>query len=231
MGALVPQPADVASAEAAAYYEALPREGRLPGRCEMRLPDGLAGARVLDVLCRAGKGAFKLADAVGGRGFVLGCDPDAARMAAAERSRAQAAGRGEGWARRVAFRRAAPELLADAGVECASFDVVYVNASFNAAFRKDAVLRQALEALRPGGTLWIAGVFAASPLPALPPAGGSGNVFWCAWTFRQLSRAAQAAGFADCVLLDAAPVEPDGADADEALAQVSFVAGNARLVR
>ena len=48
-----------------AHYAALSREGGHSARCDMPLPEGLLGKRVLDLGCRGGKGAFKIADAVG----------------------------------------------------------------------------------------------------------------------------------------------------------------------
>ena len=49
---------------AEAHYAEMPRDG-YSGRCEMLLPEDLRGMRVLDLGCRNGKGAYKLADRVG----------------------------------------------------------------------------------------------------------------------------------------------------------------------
>ena len=68
---------------AEAHYAEMPRDG-YSGRCEMLLPEDLRGMRVLDLGCRNGKGACKLADRVGPDGFVLGVDPSAACVARAE---------------------------------------------------------------------------------------------------------------------------------------------------
>ena len=54
---------------AEAHYAEMPRDG-YSGRCEMLLPEDLRGMRVLDLGCRNGKGAYKLADRVGPDGFV-----------------------------------------------------------------------------------------------------------------------------------------------------------------
>ena len=211
------------------YYRALPREGRLPGRCEMRLPDGLEGLRVLDLLCRGGKGAFKLANRVGARGFVVACDPDERRVAAAERRRAAAAMAGEAWAGRLAFRCAAPEDLRACGLEDAAFDLVYVNAAVNVACDFDAVLAEAFRVLAEGGVMWIAGVFALDEAPDGAASALDGNVFVHARTFAQVERAAARAGFCTCALLDARPLAPDGADAVPAALARSYVAADARL--
>ena len=199
----------------------------------MRLPEGLAGRRVLDLLCRAGKGAFKLADRVGDGGFVLACDPDAARIAQAENRRIAAAEAGEAWARRLAFVCGAPEDLRACGVEDASFDLVYVNASLNVARDFDAVLYEAARMLVDGGVFWIAGVFAQGEGPAvcdLAPA-SAGNVFSSARTFTQVEQAARRAGFRSCAFSGVSPVVPDGEDdVPEARTRAS-VAADARLTR
>ena len=54
---------------AEAHYAEMPRDG-YSGRCEMLLPEDLRGMRVLDLGCRNGKGACKLADRVGPDGFL-----------------------------------------------------------------------------------------------------------------------------------------------------------------
>ena len=243
--------------QAFAYYQALPREGRLPGKCEMRLPEGLEGKRVVDLLCRSGKGAFKLAERVGPGGFVLACDPDESRVREAEQRRAEAEAVGEGWARRLAFRCGVPEDLRACGAEDASFDLVYANAAVNASFDFEAVLAEAFRALAPGGVLWVAGVFAAEDADGadggasdggeaaegagvgegLAQAGAAcdpalrGNVFACAPTFARMEAAAARAGFASCEFADVRAIVPDGADAAPELAGRSFVSADARLVK
>ena len=99
-----------------AYYRDLSRTDTLAGKCSMSLPPRLYGLRVIDVLCRSGKGAFKLSDAVGDEGFVLGIDPDKSCI---ERAVAAASGNhhsGHGWSRHLRFEQAFPENLAQAGV-------------------------------------------------------------------------------------------------------------------
>ena len=89
---------------AEAHYAELSRDG-YSGRCEMFLPEDLRGMRVLDLGCRNGKGACKLADRVGPDGFVLGVDPSAACVARAEASAAKRRAEGAAWAGRLAFAR------------------------------------------------------------------------------------------------------------------------------
>ena len=155
-------------AERDCYYEAMPREGHVVGRCEMLLPDQLVGKRVLDLGCRRGKGACKIADLVGPDGAVLGVDPseayvEAARAYVAEHQmrRARVAG-----AIDPTFWRAPFEDLRQAGIEDASVDLVFVNSVLNLAWDREAALREIARVLAPGGALHHAGVFAEEPLPA-----------------------------------------------------------------
>ncbi|WP_294362096.1 methyltransferase domain-containing protein [uncultured Senegalimassilia sp.] len=143
-----------------AYYQDLSRTDTLAGRCSMSLPPWLSGLRVIDVLCRSGKGAFKLSDAVGDAGFVLGVDPDKSCI---ERAIAAASGNhrsGHGWSRYLRFEQAFPENLVKAGVSDASYDAVYVNCGLADVFDLPAALAEFHRCLKPGGFLWVAeGVF------------------------------------------------------------------------
>ena len=142
------------------YYRDLSRTDTLAGKCSMSLPPQLSGLRVIDVLCRSGKGAFKLSDAVGDAGFVLGIDPDKSCI---ERAVAAASGNhrsGHGWSRYLRFEQAFPENLAQAGVSDASYDAVYVNCGLADVFDLPAALAEFHRCLKPGGFLWVAeGVF------------------------------------------------------------------------
>ena len=112
---------------AEAHYAELSRDG-YSGRCEMFLPEDLRGMRVLDLGCRNGKGAYKLADRVGPDGFVLGVDPSAACVARAEATAAAARAEGAAWAERLAFARGCFEGLRAAGVDCEEVKKVHEGA-------------------------------------------------------------------------------------------------------
>ena len=181
---------------AEAHYAEMPRDG-YSGRCEMLLPEDLRGMRVLDLGCRNGKGAYKLADRVGPDGFVLGVDPSAACVARA------------------------------AGVEDASFDVVIVNSVLNLAWDLEGALRETARVLAPDGFLYHAGVFADEPLPtaAMQAFACAGNVFGAARSQAEFARiAVDRAGFSLCSFERERPVEPDGTDIAEELIGRSFTA-------
>lgn len=216
--------------EALAHYAALPREGH-SGRCEMPLPGDLAGRRVLDLGCRSGKGACKLAERVGEGGFVLGVDPspDFVERARALAERKRAAG--EEWAGRLAFACAAFEDLAPAGAEGASFDIAFANSVLNLAWDLQAALEETARVLEPGGFLHLAGVFADEEMPEEEARAfaAAGNVFGAARTLEAFERMAQRAGFASCEIVERRPIAPDGADAVQELHGRAFVAAVIRV--
>lgn len=213
-------------AERDCYYEAMPREGHVVGRCEMLLPDQLVGKRVLDLGCRRGKGACKIADLVGPDGAVLGVDPseayvEAARayMAEHQMRRARVAG-----AIDPTFWRAPFEDLRQAGIEDASVDLVFVNSVLNLAWDREAALREIARVLAPGGALHHAGVFAEEPLPAeeARALAAVGNAFGAAPSAAEFEADARRAGFARCEFGAALAAEPDGDDAVPVLAGRRF---------
>ena len=200
--------------ECDSYYAALPREG-YASRCEMLLPNDLEGRRVLDLGCRSGKGACKLADLVGARGRVLGVDPSAAFIERAcdlvRRHREQ----GDAWATRLAFETACFEDLREAGVGDESFDVVVVNSVLNLAFDLEGSLREVARVLVAGGFLYHAGVFADAPPSACgaQSAAMQGGVFGRARTQGEFERLALAAGFSNCAFEERETVAADPDDA------------------
>lgn len=205
-----------------AHYAALSREGGHSARCDMPLPEGLLGKRVLDLGCRGGKGAFKIADAVGPEGFVLGVDPSAefiARAASRAADRDASAER----ASRLAFARGCFEDLRAAGAADASFDVVVVNSVLNLAWDLRSALREIARVLVPGGLLFHKGVFARRPAHAganaAPPAGpGASGEFARALDRASFEALVLGAGFATCRFGPPSPAE--GADAGSFYAAV-----------
>ena len=193
------------------YYAALPRQG-YSARCEMALPGDLSGKRVLDLMCRSGKGAYKIADLVGPDGFVLGIDPDEDRIGRARELAPCNHPQGDDWRRTLAFSQGCPEDLRSAGVKDATFDVVVVNSSLNLVRDLSSVLCEIVRALAPGGFLYHAGVFAESPLPKEPMGelAARGNVFGAACTKRTFERAVREAGFSTCVFAPGDGVVPSG---------------------
>ena len=203
-----------------AHYASMTRAG-YAGRCRMDLPDDLAGKRVLDLMCRSGKGAFKIAEQAGADGFVLGVDPDAARV---EQARVLAPDGRCG--RAPAFERGFPEELRMAGAEDASFDVVVANSALNTTWDLDAALREIARVLVPGGFLYHAGLFSCAPLAQADARrfAAQGNVFGAAGALREFERRAFQAGFSACICKEVERAAPEGREAVPELAGVLFEA-------
>lgn len=217
------------------YYRALPRDGRLPGNCSMNLPDDLLGKRVIDVLCRKGKGAYQLSDFTGNKGFVLGIDPDASFVDAASAGAADNHWSGAQWHRYLRFAVACPEDLSEAGVRDGSYDVVYVNSAINCVFDLSLALAECARCLSPDGYLWVAqGVFHSGDVPL---AGAdafesvSGNVFLGAVSLGQFEKLCLRAGFRSVEVLECKAIVPDGDDAREARDGNSYLQATVRVRR
>lgn len=205
------------------YYCALPDDGRYCGRCDLPLPDDLAGKRVADLGCRRGKGACKIADRVGPEGWVLGVDPSEERVCAARAYCAEQGSKVPG-APTPEFACAPFEDLRLAGLGEDSLDVVVVNNVLNLAWDRDRSLREIVRVLAPGGMLFHAGVFADESLPVeqVQAFAAEGNVFGAASTLADFEAAARAAGFHRVEAGTARSVSPEGADAASGLAGRAF---------
>lgn len=182
-----------------AWYDALDDAVAYSRRCRLYVPDGLAGRRVLDVNCRNGKGPYKLCDAVGPQGFVLGTC-----LREAEVAKARAGAR----TANIAFDQAFPEDLHAVAADDA-FDVVYANNSLNVAFDPQAALAEAFRVLAPGGRLVLLTVCADGPRDAAVQATARrlGNTVQSAPALDALLAQLSALGFAGARVLHREPVD------------------------
>ena len=193
-------------------------------RCVMLLPADLAGKRVLDIGCRKGLGAFKIADRVGPSGFVVGVDAvqdhlDIACDRASEQHWAH-----DDWERYLRFVRADGCELQTAGIEEASFDVVVVNSVLNLEPDLTHALGEIARVLVPGGLLYHDAVLANEepPLPVAQACRAEHNVFGCAPTWAAFEESLGLAGFASWMLEDEMPVEIPAGDERADLAAYTF---------
>ena len=224
------------------YYRSLPKYGSVTGKCAMSLPANLDGKRVLDVFCRAGKGAYELSDHVGAGGFVMGVDVDEGRMERARINAPMNHAAGEDWERNLSFRQGFPETVSEIIPDEQMFDVVYINSAINFVFSLEWALIEFHSVLRSDGYLWIAqGIFAdrddgavASEVSHLDTRVGEdglaysaepgfGNVFARALSPDDFRSHCLAAGFSDVRFGKVSPIVPDGHDAMESLQGRRFI--------
>ena len=201
------------------------RGARRHTRCVMVLPDDLAGKRVLDIECRKGLGAFKIADRVGEGGFVVGTDSSTEKIEVAEELAPQQHWAGDAWQQHMRLVQADPTDLLAAGIDDASIDVVVVNSVLNFAPNRLKAFSEIARVLAPGGYLYHDAVLALQPLPPLSQAGHdapAANAFATAPTKEELVRILQEAGFSSWEFLNEQLLEPQREDAIESLSGLTF---------
>lgn len=217
--------ADDASREAAREARSR-RGGRRFNRCAMVLPPAseLVGRRVLDLECRGGLGAFKIAELTGEQGFVTGLDRSTAHIEKAAARAPEQHWAGPAWRDHLRFAVASPENLRAAGIEDASIDIAIINSVLNVQPDPLAVLREVARVLAPGGYLYLDAVLAVEPLPAAVAARfrGSANAFGGAPTGSQLISALRTAGFTRETFTSRRPLRPERDDEDPVLAPYAF---------
>lgn len=113
------------------------------------------GASVLDLGCGGGLDSLIAAEKTGPRGHVIGVDFSPAMLDRARRGAAETA------LRNVEFRGGDAERLP---VEDASVDVAVVNGIFNLNPRRDAIFRELVRVVRPGGVVFAAELILVGPL-------------------------------------------------------------------
>lgn len=195
-----------------AHYRGHAREGGVETRCKMWLPAGLEGKRVLDVGCRKGKGVFKLAEAVGPDGFVMGVDWNPSYIERARTSAPCAAGKCGVTRLPADFAVAYPERLVESGVGERCFDIVVANSVLNAAYSLEESFREIARVLAPGGLLHFATVIAQSPPDDLERkrAAAAGDVVGSAFSQESLLNMLKETGFEHATCADDGPLDVGG---------------------
>jgi SAM-dependent methyltransferase len=133
--------------------------------CGYPVPLALGGATVADLGCGTGRDVYLVSQLVGPGGFVHGVDMTDEQLAVA-RERVDWHMARFGFAEaNVAFHRGFIEDLSPLPIPDGSVDVVISNCVVNLSPDREAVLREVLRILKPGGELYISDVFADRRLP------------------------------------------------------------------
>ena len=132
--------------------------------CGLCLPQyPLDGAKILDLGCGAGRDVYIASQLVGPTGQVVGVDMTEEQLAVAKKHQAYHAER-FGFSN-VDFRQGYLEELADLKLEPGSFDVIISNCVINLCTDKEAVLKECLNLLKPGGELYFSDVYSNRRVP------------------------------------------------------------------
>jgi arsenite methyltransferase len=199
--------------------------------CGLVLPEALAGLRVLDLGCGAGRDVYLLARLVGPTGAVVGVDMTPEQLDVARRHQGYHADT-YGYAEsNVEFLEANIERLDDTDLQDSSFDLIVSNCVINLAVDKAAVLRSAQRLLKPGGEMYFSDIYADRRIPSAlandPVLYGeclSGAMYWS--DFQQTARAC---GFADPRLLTTGPVDVTDPALREKVGSIGFESATFRL--
>jgi arsenite methyltransferase len=205
--------------------------------CGLVVPEHLAGARILDLGCGAGRDVYALAGLVGEQGEVVGVDMTPQQLDVARRHLDYHA-KVFGYARsNVRFVEGELEKLGELGLEEGSFDIIVSNCVINLCTDKDAVLRQAHRLLKPGGEMYFSDVYANRRMPEYlrndPVLYGeclSGAFYW-----NDFLNSARRAGFADPRLVTDSPITIENpalaAKLEDFSGETSFFSATYRLFK
>ncbi len=201
--------------------------------CGLVLPELLAGSRVLDLGCGAGRDVYVLSRMVGEQGRVVGVDMTPEQLAVARRHQQYHADRFGYSASNVEFLDGDIEQLERTGLADNTFDLIVSNCVINLATDKRAVLDQAWRLLVAGGELYFADIYADRRIPedlrADPVLYGeclSGAMYW-----RDFLETARAAGFTDPRLVESRPVDVSEPKLAKKLGDIRFVSATYRLFK
>ena len=175
--------------------------------CGLCLPQyPLEGASVLDLGCGSGRDVYIASQLVGKNGKVVGVDMTDEQLEVANKHldyHAEKVGYDN-----VKFEKGFLENLADLKLPKESFDVIISNCVINLCADKEAVLKECLNLLKPGGELYFSDVYANR---RVPKALQEDEVLWgeClsgALYWNDFENMARKVGFPDPRLVEDAPI-------------------------
>ena len=201
--------------------------------CGLVLPEALEGCRILDLGCGSGRDCYLLSKLVGPDGEIVGVDMTEAQLAVAQRHREYHRARFGYPEPNVRFHLGFIEKLDELPLEPESFDIVVSNCVINLSEDKAAVLAGAYRALKTGGELYFADVYADRRVPPEvaddPVLYGEclgGALYW-----NDFIELAKRAGFLDPRLVADRPIDITDPKIEAAAQGVQFFSATYRLFK
>ncbi|MEY8204867.1 MAG: methyltransferase domain-containing protein [Bermanella sp.] len=201
--------------------------------CGLVLPEQLAGLKILDLGCGAGRDVYALSSMVGAEGLVVGLDMTSEQLAVAREYQdyhAQIFGFAES---NVQFIEGDIDKLDELPFEAGFFDLIVSNCVINLVQDKQSVLAQAHRLLKPGGEMYFSDVYCDRRIPAelvqdevLYGECLSGALYW-----RDFLAFSQAAGFADPRLVKDRILTIENAKLEQKIGHMTFYSATYRLFK
>jgi len=188
--------------------------------CGLCLPQyPLEGANVLDLGSGSGRDVYIASQLVGPTGKVVGVDMTDEQLEVANKHLDYHSEK-FGFSN-VEFKKGYLEDLKDLNLEAGSFDVIISNCVINLCSDKEAVLKECLNLLKPGGELYFSDVYANR---RVPKALRDDEVLWgeClsgALYWNDFENMARKVGFADPRLVEDAPITVKNAAVERVISE------------
>jgi len=188
--------------------------------CGLCLPQyPLEGANVLDLGSGSGRDVYIASQLVGPTGKVVGVDMTDEQLEVANKHLDYHSEK-FGFSN-VEFKKGYLEDLKDLCLEAGSFDVIISNCVINLCSDKEAVLKECLNLLKPGGELYFSDVYANR---RVPKALQEDEVLWgeClsgALYWNDFENMARKVGFTDPRLVEDAPITVKNADVERVISE------------
>ena len=201
--------------------------------CGLIAPDVLAGMRILDLGCGAGRDVYALSALVGESGAVIGVDMTDEQLAVANRHRDYHADKFGFRQSNVTFLKGYIEKLDELDLPDNSIDIIVSNCVINLSPDKAAVLREAHRLLKPGGELYFSDVYSDKRVPADLAADPvlygeclGGALYW-----NDFHNLAKRCGFADPRLVEDRPISIANPAIEAKIGHIRFFSATYRLFK
>ncbi|XP_074642788.1 arsenite methyltransferase-like isoform X2 [Tubulanus polymorphus] len=201
--------------------------------CGLVIPECLDGASVLDLGCGTGRDCYIISQLVGENGHVTGIDMTDEQLQVANQYVSWHMEKFGYTKPNIKFLKGYIETLGSAGVQPDSYDVIVSNCVVNLSPNKEAVLREAFKALKPGGELYFSDVYCNQDLAAHVR---KNQILWgeCiggALYWKDLVKIAMECGFSCPRLINASEIQIEQQELQEVLGLARFVSATYRLFK